>query len=173
MTWFGVACELHRDWRNDIEGLAALCSNHIPDYRNLMTSYNAFNANSRSRGHPQPVPRRAAHLSNPAPVGRCTVAVGKLTQGTPMNTALQDNREVVTVCLQHQVLDSVGYLGRATAALEAGAANLPGDLPDDHGRAATAGAAVCPLPATGGAITGNLIVNLFVILPVVFYIMPW
>lgn len=22
MTWFGVACELHRDWRNDIEGLA-------------------------------------------------------------------------------------------------------------------------------------------------------
>ncbi len=21
MTWFGVACELHRDWRNDIEGL--------------------------------------------------------------------------------------------------------------------------------------------------------
>ncbi|OQR35264.1 hydrolase [Pseudomonas sp. T] len=44
MTWFGVACELHRDWRNDIEGLAALCSNHIPDYRNLMTSYNAFAA---------------------------------------------------------------------------------------------------------------------------------
>ena len=44
MTWFGVACELHRDWRNDIEGLATLCSNHIPDYRNLMTSYNAFNA---------------------------------------------------------------------------------------------------------------------------------
>jgi len=24
MTWFGLACELHRDWRNDIEGLAAL-----------------------------------------------------------------------------------------------------------------------------------------------------
>ncbi|MEX5590795.1 isochorismatase family protein, partial [Pseudomonas urmiensis] len=44
MTWFGVACELHRDWRNDIEGLAALCSNHIPDYRNLMTSYNALTA---------------------------------------------------------------------------------------------------------------------------------
>ena len=44
MTWFGVACELHRDWRNDVEGLAALCSNHIPDYRNLMTSYNALTA---------------------------------------------------------------------------------------------------------------------------------
>ena len=44
MTWFGVACELHRDWRNDVEGLATLFSNHIPDYRNLMTSYNAFNA---------------------------------------------------------------------------------------------------------------------------------
>ncbi|CAI0867959.1 isochorismate family cysteine hydrolase YcaC [Serratia ficaria] len=39
MTWFGVACELHRDWRNDVEGLGALFSNHIPDYRNLMTSY--------------------------------------------------------------------------------------------------------------------------------------
>ncbi|WP_193164375.1 isochorismate family cysteine hydrolase YcaC [Microbulbifer hainanensis] len=40
MTWFGVACELHRDWRNDVEGLATLLSDHIPDYRNLMTSYN-------------------------------------------------------------------------------------------------------------------------------------
>ena len=39
MTWFGTACELHRDWRNDIEGLGTLFSNHIPDYRNLMTSY--------------------------------------------------------------------------------------------------------------------------------------
>ncbi|WP_336041845.1 isochorismate family cysteine hydrolase YcaC [Acinetobacter dispersus] len=39
MTWFGMACELHRDWRNDIEGLGALFSDHIPDYRNLMTSY--------------------------------------------------------------------------------------------------------------------------------------
>lgn len=41
MSWFGVACELHRDWRNDVEGLAGLLSDHIPDYRNLMTSYNA------------------------------------------------------------------------------------------------------------------------------------
>ena len=39
MNWFAVACELHRDWRNDIEGLGALLSNHIPNYRNLMTSY--------------------------------------------------------------------------------------------------------------------------------------
>ena len=39
MNWFAVACELHRDWRNDIEGLGALFSNHIPNYRNLMTSY--------------------------------------------------------------------------------------------------------------------------------------
>ncbi len=39
MTWFGVACELHRDWRNDVEGLGALFSNHIPDYRNLITAY--------------------------------------------------------------------------------------------------------------------------------------
>lgn len=39
MTWFGVACELHRDWRNDVEGLGKLFGDHIPDYRNLMTSY--------------------------------------------------------------------------------------------------------------------------------------
>lgn len=42
MTWFGVACELHRDWRRDVEGLGALFSNHIPDYRNLITSHSAF-----------------------------------------------------------------------------------------------------------------------------------
>jgi nicotinamidase-related amidase len=39
MNWFGVACELHRDWRNDIEGLGTLFSNYIPNYRNLITSY--------------------------------------------------------------------------------------------------------------------------------------
>jgi len=44
MTWFGVACELHRDWRNDIEGLGTLFSNHIPDYRNLITSYTTLSA---------------------------------------------------------------------------------------------------------------------------------
>jgi nicotinamidase-related amidase len=44
MTWFGLACELHRDWRNDVEGLGALFSNHIPDYRNLITGYTALKA---------------------------------------------------------------------------------------------------------------------------------
>lgn len=38
-TWFGAACELHRDWRNDIEGLGALFGQHIPDYSNLIQSY--------------------------------------------------------------------------------------------------------------------------------------
>ena len=41
MTWFGMACELHRDWRNDIEGLGALFSAHLPSYRNLITSHSA------------------------------------------------------------------------------------------------------------------------------------
>lgn len=45
ITWFGVACELHRDWRNDVEGLGQLFSNHIPDYRNLMNSYSALATN--------------------------------------------------------------------------------------------------------------------------------
>lgn len=44
MTWFGVACELHRDWRNDVEGLGTLFSNHIPDYRNLINSYTTVKA---------------------------------------------------------------------------------------------------------------------------------
>ncbi|AVJ17438.1 isochorismate family cysteine hydrolase YcaC [Serratia rhizosphaerae] len=39
MNWFGVACELHRDWRNDVEGLGKLFSEHIPDYRNLMSNF--------------------------------------------------------------------------------------------------------------------------------------
>jgi nicotinamidase-related amidase len=47
MTWFGLACELHRDWRNDVGGLATLFSNHIPDYRNLMTSYSAIKASKK------------------------------------------------------------------------------------------------------------------------------
>lgn len=42
VNWFAVACELHRDWRNDMEGLGNLLSNHLPNYRNLMTSYFKF-----------------------------------------------------------------------------------------------------------------------------------
>lgn len=43
MSWFGVACELHRDWRNDVEGLGALFSKYISDYDNLMLSYSKQN----------------------------------------------------------------------------------------------------------------------------------
>ena len=42
MNWFSVACELHRDWRNDMEGLGTLLSNHLPSYRNLMSSFKAM-----------------------------------------------------------------------------------------------------------------------------------
>ncbi|WAC45485.1 hydrolase [Pseudomonas sp. SL4(2022)] len=42
MNWFAVACELQGDWRNDIEGLGNLLSEHIPNYRNLMNSYSAL-----------------------------------------------------------------------------------------------------------------------------------
>jgi len=42
LNWFSMACELHRDWRNDIEGLGALFAAHIPNYSNLMTSYSAL-----------------------------------------------------------------------------------------------------------------------------------
>ncbi|MCB1076540.1 MAG: hydrolase [Verrucomicrobiae bacterium] len=44
LTWFGTACELHRDWRNDIEGLGALFSSHLPNYRCLINSFMAGQA---------------------------------------------------------------------------------------------------------------------------------
>ena len=47
MSWFGVACELHRDWRNDIEGLGALFSNHLPNYRCLINSYLSVSAKKK------------------------------------------------------------------------------------------------------------------------------
>lgn len=40
-NWFAVACELQRDWRNNMEGLATLLANHLPAYKNLMTSFRA------------------------------------------------------------------------------------------------------------------------------------
>ncbi|MDB6145008.1 MAG: hypothetical protein JWP80_4052 [Pseudomonas sp.] len=44
MNWFAVACELQRDWRNDIEGLGNLLSQRLPNYRNLMNSYSTLTA---------------------------------------------------------------------------------------------------------------------------------
>jgi len=41
MTWFGVGGELHRDWRNDIEGFGGLLASHLPHYANLIQSYTA------------------------------------------------------------------------------------------------------------------------------------
>ena len=91
-----------------------------------------------------------------------------------MNTATQDNRDVVTVCLHHQVIDT--------------ASSTPVAQPPRWKQALLTYLVICPMtmvipqllaplfarfPQLGGPITGNLIVNLFVILPVVFYIMPW
>ena len=42
VNWFAVACELARDWRNDMEGLAGLLGGHLPAYQNLITNYNAL-----------------------------------------------------------------------------------------------------------------------------------
>ncbi len=38
MTWSGVACQPHRDWRNAADGLGALFANDSADYRNLIHS---------------------------------------------------------------------------------------------------------------------------------------
>ena len=45
-NWFAVACELQRDWRRDMEGLGSLLANHLPAYKNLMTSFQAKAARS-------------------------------------------------------------------------------------------------------------------------------
>jgi len=39
VNWFSVACELHRDWRNDMEGLANVLAKYLPAYGNLITSH--------------------------------------------------------------------------------------------------------------------------------------
>lgn len=39
VNWFAVAGELHRDWRNDIEGFGGILANHLPHYSNLMQSF--------------------------------------------------------------------------------------------------------------------------------------
>ena len=44
VNWFAVACELARDWRHDMEGLARLLGGHLPAYQNLITSYTALTA---------------------------------------------------------------------------------------------------------------------------------
>jgi nicotinamidase-related amidase len=41
-NWFAVACELQRDWRNDMEGLAKLLGNRLPAYKNLITSFQSL-----------------------------------------------------------------------------------------------------------------------------------
>lgn len=41
VNWFSAVSELHRDWRNDVEGLANILSNHLPAYNNLIISHNA------------------------------------------------------------------------------------------------------------------------------------
>ncbi|MFG0213045.1 isochorismate family cysteine hydrolase YcaC [Brevibacillus porteri] len=43
MNWFSVACELQRDWRNDVEGFGALLASNLPGYQNVIESYQAQN----------------------------------------------------------------------------------------------------------------------------------
>jgi nicotinamidase-related amidase len=38
-NWFAVACELARDWRTDMAGLAALFAKRMPSYARVMDSY--------------------------------------------------------------------------------------------------------------------------------------
>jgi len=42
VNFFAVACELARDWRTDLTGLADYFSEFIPGYKNIITSYDAF-----------------------------------------------------------------------------------------------------------------------------------
>ncbi|KAI8047721.1 nicotinamidase-like amidase [Gilbertella persicaria] len=49
MNWFGVACELGRDWRRDIEGMAALFAKRLPSYAHVMDSFNGAQAVLKSQ----------------------------------------------------------------------------------------------------------------------------
>ena len=48
VNWFSLACELQRDWRNDMEGLAGVFAKYLPAYGNLITSH-AFAQQSVSK----------------------------------------------------------------------------------------------------------------------------
>ena len=54
MNWLSVACELHCDWRNDIEGLGNLLSLRNPNYRNLINGYDALTAKSSAPERKKP-----------------------------------------------------------------------------------------------------------------------
>jgi len=41
LNWFAASAELHRDWRNDVEGYGKLLVDHTPTYKGLMTAYRA------------------------------------------------------------------------------------------------------------------------------------
>ncbi|WP_159567244.1 isochorismate family cysteine hydrolase YcaC [Budvicia diplopodorum] len=41
VSWVAVGSELHRDWRNDVEGFGEIFAKHLPAYANLMQSFNA------------------------------------------------------------------------------------------------------------------------------------
>lgn len=41
VNWFSVACELQRDWRNDMQGLADIFAEYLPSYSYLITSHSA------------------------------------------------------------------------------------------------------------------------------------
>ncbi|UQZ91222.1 hydrolase [Deltaproteobacteria bacterium Smac51] len=49
VNWFSVACELHRDWRNDMEGLANILATYMPAYSNLITSQNFTVSNQKDK----------------------------------------------------------------------------------------------------------------------------
>ncbi|MDC0721251.1 isochorismatase family protein [Nannocystis bainbridge] len=44
MSWFAVASELMRDWRNDESGFTKLMVEHVPNYKHLIAAYEAKEA---------------------------------------------------------------------------------------------------------------------------------
>lgn len=39
LNWVAVAAELHRDWRNDVEGFGQIWANYVPAYKLAIDSY--------------------------------------------------------------------------------------------------------------------------------------
>jgi nicotinamidase-related amidase len=47
LNWFAASAELHRDWRNDVEGYGKLLVDHTPIYKGLMTAHRARQGTNR------------------------------------------------------------------------------------------------------------------------------
>jgi nicotinamidase-related amidase len=69
MTWFAIACEFQRDWRNSetVEGFTAILKDHLPFYANLIEGW-TFQSQAQQNNTQQPPAPVPAPVEIPVPV---------------------------------------------------------------------------------------------------------